>query len=478
MDEQHDNSSAAGGSTPLPKSLFADESRPPAGQQAHQALDRLVARPKSRLKPILMAVVLPVAILLVGIAVIAWLAQYLPSRGRPVPAQVAVAGTVIFDKTDSVPKAANQYIPELELGQDGHYDFSFTNTSATEMELGVARTSCGCSSVAVCAFENEAQKQAYQSAPDATPLTWKSVEVDPALRKKVMIPAQASGVMRVSWKGKAEPEQLRLLIDVWVRAPGHELKGMSFTAWAMFNHPVRFDQQKIDLGALGPKEQRVASFYCWSPTRDFQVKAISEEKCFQVETVPLSFTECASLEKKLEDYKIITRIKSAYRVNVTLMEEAEGQQLDLGLIMKPVPLVITSNGDKVEVPLPMVRATVQGDVTLGGSEKEGKIDFNFFSAKKGKTKKVTLFAPKDAKLSFVECQPALLDMEAELSAVKTVGDKTQWEMQVTAKPNRDPGPLPDNGVVVLRCELPATASSPAATRLVRIHVVGTASSLP
>jgi len=36
--------------------------------------------------------------------------------------------------------------------------------------------------------------------------------------------------------------------------------------------------------------------------------------------------------------------------------------------------------------------------------------------------------------------------------------------------------LPENGVVVLRCKLPAVGTTPAATRLVRIPVIGTAGS--
>jgi hypothetical protein len=118
----------------------------------------------------------------------------------------------------------------------------------------------------------------------------------------------------------------------------------------------------------------------------------------------------------------------------------------------------------------MVRANVLGDVTLGPEEEGGRIDFKFFRAKERTTKKVTLFAPKDTKLSFVRCEPVLLDLDVALKQVKTVGDKMQWQMDVSTKLNRDPGMLPENGVLVLQCE------SPGATRLVRIHVLGTAES--
>ncbi len=452
-----------------PTSLFSDNGLP--------ATPTPVRPPKGRPKKLLVAVVMPLAILLLGIAVIAWVAQYLPGRGRPVP-QPQGEGTILFAKNNSLP-TDKPYLPEYELGVDGFYDFEFTNTNTSDMELGIGKTSCACTSVLVCVFKNAQDKEHYTNNNASPQRTWKAVEVDEELGKRIVIPAQASGVMRVTWKGnRTEPEQLKLQVNVWIRAPGGARRPLIFTAWANYIHPVRFDQpgqQPIDLGLIGPKEQRSATFYAWSPTRDVEVKSASDDKCFLVDVVPLGPTECADLQKKLEQQRIFTQVRSAAKINLRLLEENDGNQLDIGLILKPVALTITSKGEKIDVPVPMIKAHVLGDVSLGPPDDGNRIDFNFFSAKKGKTKKVTLFAPKDAKVTFVECQPALVDIEAELSLLKTAGGKSQWEMTVTAKPNRDPGPLPEHGVLVLRCDQPATANAPAVSRLVHIPVIGTAS---
>jgi hypothetical protein len=200
----------------------------------------------------------------------------------------------------------------------------------------------------------------------------------------------------------------------------------------------------------------------------------------------LTAKQLAAFQKELEAHSPSkkTRALSAHKVMVTLFEENAGQQLDMGMFIRPVPIRITSNRQPLEVPLPMMRANILGDVSLSSEEEGGKIDFKFFPAKYGKTKKVTLFSRRDANLSFVACDPALLDLDVLLKKVKDNADKTQWQMDVTAKPNRAPGLLPENGVIVLRCEFVTSVSGAAGSpstatksfRLVRIPVIGTAES--
>jgi hypothetical protein len=285
--------------------------------------------------------------------------------------------------------------------------------------------------------------------------------------------------LRVRWKGqRSEPEQIRLTAKIWIRGGSAQTRsGRTLEIIVNYVRPVRYDQEKLEIGTLGSKDERPVVFYCWSPTRELEVKSASDNPCLKVETWPLGIAECAALQKKLRKEGKLTKVRSAAKVKVTLFEQRDGKQLDMGLFVSRVPLVFSSSGPVLqEIPLPVLRASIQGDVTLGGSESGGRIDFNFFSAKKGATKTVTLFAPKGAKLKFVRCDPILLDMDAELKEIATVGSKTQWEMAVTAKPSRESGLLPENSVLELRCELPAEGTAPAATRLVRIPVIGTAGS--
>jgi hypothetical protein len=473
-------------SDPPPRSLFADDS--PASLPAEINSRRPaapVARPRSKA---LTRVVLPAAVFIIGIACIAWVTQYLPSRGHPVTQSKPGSGssdaiqfkpaTFVWQPNElGEPKDRAYTVPEFELGKGGRYDYQFSNTSSGDVELGLSSISCTCSFVAVCVFRNTEDQTAYKSqSGDSETLNWTTLEVDGDMRKKVVIPAQATGVLRIAWKGaKTEPELLRLNAKVWSRAgQGQDTRVKDLVVLANYVRPVKFFPEKVEFGTLGPKDQRKAGFVCWSPTRDFDVKPAGEDKLIEVETMKLSLQQCQTLEKEMRAHNEMTRVQSAYKVTVTLFEENGGQQLDLGLFLKPIPLAITADGESLEVPLPLLRANVLGDVTLGPEEQGDRIDFNIFSAKAGKTKKVLLFAPKDAQLTFVGCDPVLLDLDAELKKVKTVGEKAQWQMEVTAKPNRDPGLLPENGVLVLRCEWPGTAATPATKRLVRIPVIGTA----
>jgi len=485
MDNANENQRAPGAGAPPelgltpppPRSLFADDGPTPLPPDGSRLPPLTVAKPRLN---VFTRLVLPVAILIIGIACIAWVAQNLPSRGRtPQAAKPGDAiqfepATFVWDPKD--PK----YIPDFELGSAGYYDYQFVNSSANEVELGVTQTSCTCSGVSVAVFQTPGDRAEYRNDKASRKLSWTKLEIDKDLRSKVTVPAQAGGVLRIAWNGaKTEPEHMRLMTKIWSRAGhGEDPRVKDLVVLVNYVRPAKFfpDKEQIDLGTISPKEQRTESFLCWSATRDLDVQAAGDDKLIKVVARKLDAKECANLQKEMREHKEITRVRSAHKVTVTLLEENGGQQLDMGLFLKPVPLAITSNGQPIDVPLPMLRATVLGDVSLGPEEEGGRIDFNIFSAKSGKTKKVTVFSPKEAKLSFVGCDPVLLDLEVELKKVKTVGPKTQWQMDVTAKPNRDPGLLPESGVIVLRCELPATQTTPATTRLVRIHVIGTAES--
>ena len=108
---------------------------------------------------------------------------------------------------------------------------------------------------------------------------------------------------------------------------------------------------------------------------------------------------------------------------------------------------------------------------LGPPEEGGRINFGLFKVKEGTKKKVYIFAPKGAALTFVRCEPSLLDLDVQL---KAADDQGRWEMNVTIPPGEDASPLPEDGVIVIRCVLPTQGTTPAVTRMARIPVMGTA----
>ena len=55
------------------------------------------------------------------------------------------------------------------------------------------------------------------------------------------------------------------------------------TVRANYIRPVLFTQERIDIGALGPKEQVPKGFICWSPTRELEVKPTSADPRIKVE---------------------------------------------------------------------------------------------------------------------------------------------------------------------------------------------------
>jgi hypothetical protein len=465
---------------PVPRSLFAEdnpEQTPQDRTTPQEPLPQEQSGAKSK-SSVFTRIVLPAAVFIIGIACIAWVTQYLPSRGHPQPAAKPgeiqfTPATFVWNPNENGEPADKKYtIPEFELGIGGHYDYQFSNTSDGDIELGVSQTSCTCTGVTVCIFQSSQDRAKYEKDKDARDLVWTKLEVDKELRSRVNVPAHAAGALRISWNGaKTEPELVRLTTKVWTRAGhGQDTREKNLLVLVNYVHPAKFFPERIDLGTLGPKEWRTASFNCWSATRDLDVKPIGNDKLLEVAAQKLDANQCRKLQDEMRAHDLMTRIVSAYKITVTLQEEKDGQQLDMGLFYKPIPLAITSEGEPIDVAVPMVRANVLGDVTLGPEEEGGRIDFKFFRAKERTTKKVTLFAPKDTKLSFVRCEPVLLDLDVALKQVKTVGDKMQWQMDVSTKLNRDPGMLPENGVLVLQCE------SPGATRLVRIHVLGTAES--
>jgi hypothetical protein len=171
---------------PPPRSLFADDS--PAPLPPDTSLRRPmspVARPRSKA---LTRVVLPVAIFVVGIACIAWITQYLPSRRRPVSTSKPGSGspeaiqfkpaTFVWNPNElGEPKDRAYTIPEFELGKGGRYDYQFANSSTGDVELGISQISCTCSFVAVCVFRSTEDQAAYtRQDADSPELSWTTLD--------------------------------------------------------------------------------------------------------------------------------------------------------------------------------------------------------------------------------------------------------------------------------------------------------------
>jgi hypothetical protein len=504
------------GITP-PRSLFAEDvPRTPLPPPDSQAPPPLVARPVN----LVTKVVLPLVVLIVGIAAIAWVTQQLPGRGAktgtPEGAKNEARDVLAFTHNEWSDKTRG-YLALYEINTDGFHDFPFENQTGKDLDMGVAETTCQCAKVEVCVFKDH-QRANYEKAVNEgnekeVQLGWEKMAADREMKQSILVPTNGAGVVRVFWRGKSEPANQGFRVTLWSRAAGsgRDRGKMVLDVGIAYALPALFDMDRLDFGVLGPQQKMTRSFLCFSYSRELEVKADSKDKCLVVEVVPLKGKEydkqafplvggsvvallggqgeqgpffaaaCAlagadRLPDELRPYK---RVPAAFRVNVTLYEQRDGKQLDLGHYKEDVPLIITSHGRPLEpanlIRVPTMRAIVRGDVTVQGPPEEGgRINFGLFKFTDGAKRKVFIFAPKGANLKFMRCEPSLLDLEVQLKALDAVGDQGRWEMDVTIPAGRDASPLPEDGVIVLQCMLPARGDSPAVTRMARIPVVGTA----
>jgi hypothetical protein len=432
-------------------------------------------------------VVLPLIILLVAIGVIAWVTQYRPGVAPPPPdkgSNVQAAIRFVSDKStweydpDFIPGLGGQYVKMLEFGTAGHYDYVFENVTDSEAETGVYETSCKCSEVEICVL-NPSQSQAVASALAARkpPLAlvgnvdWQKVEVDREMRKSVKVPPKCSGVLRLHWHAPAAnaevaQQPLTVKVSVWSRGSGqaHNRVPVDLLAGVYYVRPALFEPEVLQFGILGPKQERSESFICWSATRELQLASASTDPHVKVAVEPLGL-------RRFRDWtqKIPTKVYCAFRVTVTLREQAEGKQLDLGYIKMPVPVKVTNNaGGDVTFKTPMLEASISGMVRL--ADPTNKISFDPFPAGKGTLKEVFLYAPKGCTL---KCDvEQMTGIVATVKKVDDVGAETRWALTVTVSPHGvSAGQLPEDAVVVLRVEYDNAQSPP---RAVRIRISGTA----
>jgi hypothetical protein len=442
-----------------PRSLFADPPMSLPAQRIAAPSSATAAAKSSSIK----RVVLPVAILLIAVAAIAWATQFLPGRVRPPDIKDDSGKAVLaFVNERAVWENDKDYIKEFEFGTNGFYDFVFSNITNSAADIGIFESSCTCSRVEICFLEGQEATACEQAARDGKPVetvakpSWQPVEVDREWRKSLTVPARACGVLRLHWKGPAvDSEQafhpMTLTVKLWSReaGQGQDRNVKVLETKILYVRPAMFDPQPLELGSLGPREETSRSFICWSATRQLEVKDASKDERIKVEVTPLNRRRCTAWALRPG----MTKVHCAFRVTVTLHEQLGGKQLDLGRIEKPVPITILSGGADVTWKPPLLIANVRGAVRLGNDN--GRIDLKPFAVTKGTSKEMNLFAPQDMEVVFHGCEPAYLGITATLKNVETVDGETKWQMVVTVprKTSKDDaGQLPADAVLVLHVQ--------------------------
>jgi hypothetical protein len=489
--------------------LAADASPPPAPA---------AAPPRGR---VFTRVVLPMALFVLAIGVIAWVVQYLPSRTPPPPdpgqngegktrprlalkfddpyhiadwepeRNKAVRDKWQKDGRLDAPPSPQMYLAEYEVSTDkhqdgGHYDFVFQNANDVPVAVGVESMTCQCTNVEACTLTPDewARYQKFRadkgpversrlSAQDGFP--WKALTPDDTVG--LTVPAKAHGAVRVFWvgKGKKEPESVRLGVDLWLSPPGKwdERQQMRLALGIAYVHPVRFSTTRLDVGTITPQTATLpATIYCWSATRDdLHVKVKNADPCFVYQVTPLkSAAQRQQLTDELRGQGTMTRVRSACRIEVTVYESKDGRQLDLGSFSRTVPVEVRADGEAVTPTLPVIHGRVVGDIKVATIEDKGVIDLKVFKAEASTRARAKLWARPEARLEYEGFTPRLLglkDVKLSKRPADNVGDWVAWEIQFTVPPGLEPGALPEDSAIILREQ--------GTKRRLRIPLQGTAS---
>ena len=445
-------------------------------------------------------VVLPLCLLAVLIGGIAWVAQYLPNwrQGRQ---SVAPPPTLSLLRLTGVGTAEEDpktgYVREFERGAEGHIDFLLENTSPGDVELGVQWKQCTCSRLEVCVL---APAEAYplleldkQAGDDTLPEARrrdKVVEGRVALERLtgrlkgwqpinegdtrgVNVPAGRGVVVRLIWRAR-EDERFKLKAGVWMVPAGQVIASesrpvMSIEPTVELVPAVRVHPEKQAVGRLYARNSVTKEFLFWTSTRDnLQVQLTGDpDPCLVCEVTPISPAELPEVQKKLLAARINTRIRAACRLTATLYEQREGRQLDMGALLRTIPVKVTADGQTVDVASPLLYGRVHSDIRVAGADEREQINLGSFKSRDGTAQTIGLLARPDATLKLEGPQPAFLELK--LTKKETVEGETTWELDVSVPPNAFAGALPGDTAVVL-----LTSSLGTSPRRVRIHVTGTA----
>jgi hypothetical protein len=466
--------------------------RPPLNLQGsflgQRAAPAAVEPPPAARRSTWTKVVFPVALFVLLVAGIAWVTQYLPSWREntsgptPTPKEAPLRFVPVVTKGDVQVK---DYLPEAERGAPGERSFFSINSGAGNTELGLLFKSCTCARLEFCQLTSE-ERATYEKSVGPGPLqaVWEGPvpaaprwqELPLSDTQGIMVPPSSAGLLRLSWKNKPNPEPtMRLKADLWMKPEGgsaRDRETLHLEAVIALVEPVRLYPERRDLGVLVPGGKATAQFLYWSSTRDrLEVAANGKvDPCVTWEARPLTAAECNRLavdeNSPLRKAGYLTRVRSACRVSVTLFEERNGTELEMGSVFRPVPLSVKAGGEAVEASSPIVQARVRSEIKVLGTDEQGQVNLHSFRAADGTTQKVALVTEPKTKLAMAGGLPGFL--EVKLGQKEATDSETTWELEVTVLPGRVLGRLEDTAVLL-------TASAPGRPpRRIRIPILGTA----
>ncbi len=416
--------------------------------------------------------VFPIALLMVVIGGVAWVAQNLPKwRSQPARIEAPPKATKLLEFTRVIAQWENPVQPppatgelkdagfnakDVETGTTGHYDFFFRNSSDVDVELVYYTSACDCASVqarAVPVAEWVPLEARHRAKPadvpdDENAPMWTTLAKDIKDAKAMLVKANEAGIVRVNWAVRKGPgTNLQVMPAIWFRplGDGGKTEAQRLAVPIIANLPVTIDPPRVNVGELSPGSSAQAEFRVWSSTRDtLDLKFSPLDAFFNISLKPLTKAECANLEAAMkapsspEDAKqppkIGSRVRSGYYVTVTAHESKAGRQLDQGSFYRKLDLILDGVVAR-EINGPEIVGRVQGDIIVGGTDDRRKVSFASFDAKNGASKTVDLSVNDKVKLEPFTHMPAWIEVELRRTDEVPSAGRRIWKLKVTVPPD-------------------------------------------
>ncbi|HEV3078629.1 MAG TPA: hypothetical protein VGY66_02575 [Gemmataceae bacterium] len=398
---------------------------------------------------------------------------------------------------------------EFEMHAPGHQDFRFVNKNAVPVDLGLMSKSCKCSDIQACVLTAEEGQyldvdalveaaamfsaaergalgflgQAIQTR-DAVPdmqkvkLNWQKLE--PQMGAQAMkemrpvnfitVPPGGTGFVRFDWDGRKTKEGPdRLVIEVWTQAKSGKAVARDFVKLecpVTFVPPLRISPDKVALDELGPRDERIAEYYCWSATRSsFNISAWPQtpDPCIACEWEPLNEEECTKLSEREK-----SRVLTGYRIRLRVHERAaNGKPLDVGPFARRI--LVKSDMGEDEAMIGVVGA-VLGDFIVGSDEDKGRVILESFPARNGAIKQIIITARQAGvglQVGDARIEPSNVDY---IRATLKEDGTGRWKLLVKVAANCPPGKISLDTAVVLKI----SGDQEGQQRQLRIPIRGTA----
>lgn len=453
------------------------------------------SRPKSPLRWLV-----PLALFFLIIGGIAWLVQNMPTwrtRSQDAPPTMPKGPEILirflhpYDNADRVffalwerppakpPKdqAPRLYAREFERGAAGRYYFPFQVHAEQGSEFGVSHKSCDCAELHVAVvpdadgdrFAKDMMENAAVEPPISPSWNWQSLKKTET--QGVSLGAGKRAILRVDFTNRRPPgENLNLRNRVWVRsAVTGQKQEFDVKISAVSTNPLRTKRDRVDVGIIQPGSFSKAAFLVWSPTRDevkFALQEKNNDKLFKIDVVPRDPAACAELQAQLRQEDIMTRVRAAWDVTVTVYESKGGVQFDQGYFLRSLGYDLPDAADDIP-PLIITGLVHSDDIRIGGVADQGKINLKSFPAQDGTRKAISVSTNRDIELDpqNVSVHPASLRVKVTEKTKDKAGNKRNWTLEVEVPPNQLFGTISEDSAVILR-----TKATP--PRLIRIPLVG------